>query len=530
MPITQTDDSRERRGRRRRRVRPARSGSRSRSRARFSTGDLRAWVRALDGALKGLERTAWEIRGGLDAARGESETVYGELADLPAKLSRVAKTGWMLTQIVGGYRLYGLQAAFLSRDRGKAMLDDLHATSARRFYETSAEHGGAFMKIGQLLSARPDLLPSIWIDELSKLQDAAPEVDFESVRTIVEHELGTEIDEAFAFFDPEPIAAASIGQVHRARLHDGREVAVKVQRPGIAALVETDLQLLGLFVEGIRSMLPPVDLETIVREIQRAVRGELDYRREAETAARTADALAAVEGVRVPRPIASHCAERVLTTEYVAGEKITVALDRLDAQQADGDAGARAALSAILGRLLEAYLRQVLQAGTFQADPHPGNFLVSERGEVVLLDFGCSQELTPAARNGYLTLLTSFFSGDRALTTRSFAELGFGTRSGAPDTLHAFAAALLDALRSGANGGGVTFPSRRELLAQAAGLMEAAERDPVIRLPADFVMLGRVFAGLGGMFNRYRPDIDFARHCLPVLGEAMAARQENSHG
>jgi ubiquinone biosynthesis protein len=413
----------------------------------------------------------------------------------------------MLTRVLADYRLHAIYSAFLSRRRAAAALERIHRRSAQRFYATSVSQRGAFLKVGQMLSARPDLLPRPWIDTLSSLQDAAPAEPFSHVRATVEAELGAPLAERFAAFDEAPLAAASIGQVHRARTLDGAEVAVKVQRPGIGELIEHDLALLELFLNGIRGVLPPSDYATIAAEVRRMLARELDYRAEATAMARMARFFDGMPGVRVPRPIESLSSARVLTATFIAGDKITVALEREPARASE-----------VLGTLLEVYLRQVLEAGFFQADPHPGNFLVTDAGELVLLDFGCARELAPSVRRGYLALVRALLTDDRAQLVAQFSELGFATASGEPATLEAFAAALLDGFRTAAlTGAPLTWPTRQELFARAAGLFEAAERDPVTRLPPEFVMIARVFGTLGGLFQHYAPKIDYARRVLPHL-------------
>ncbi|MFI5288422.1 MAG: ABC1 kinase family protein [Polyangia bacterium] len=465
-------------------------------------------MQQLNEVLTAIERTAWQLR------RISDEVVRkgGEARVWKERSARFSTTGFMLTRLAADYRLFGIYSAFLSRARAAEVLAKVHRRSAQRFYRVSAEQRGAFLKVGQMLSARPDLLPPVWIEALSGLQDDAPAEPFSQVRAIVEAELGAPISERFARFDETPLAAASIGQVHRARTLDGIEVAVKVQRLGIEPLIEHDLALLEVFLEGMAGMLPPADYPTISAEVRARVQGELDYLGEARAMAEMAAFFDGAPGVRVPRPIPALSGARVLTATFCEGEKITVALDRA---MAGGD---RALISEVLGNLLEVYLRQILEAGAFQADPHPGNFLVTASGELVLLDFGCTRALDAATRRGYLALVQAFIVSDRARLAELFAELGFRTESGRPDTLLAFAEAFLQSFRkAAASGAPFSWPSRAEVLAQAGALLEAAKRDPVTRLPPEFVMIGRVFGTLGGLFGHYRPEIDYPRRVLPHL-------------
>ena len=175
-------------------------------------------------------------------------------------------------------------------------------------------------------------------------------------------------------------------------------------------------------------------------------------------------------------------------------------------------------MSTLLGRLLEVYLRQILDHGTYQADPHPGNFLVTADGALVLLDFGCTRELSPELRRAYRGLMVDFIGRDRARVAERLDALGFATQSGSPATLEKFAEALLARFRDAAVTGAVSWPTRDEIVAETTELVRAAGDDPVVRLPPDFVMIGRVFGTLGGLFLHYRPALDYAR-ILPFLRE-----------
>lgn len=489
------------------------------------------WLEAIDGALDWAEDTAWELRGLAERASAgwrevrrdwqalaeDGRELAREAARWPGGSARLAATSWVVGQVALSYRLHAIRAAFLSEASARERLDALHALNARRFQEASARHGAGFLKIGQMLSARPDLLPEAWIAELSRLQDAAPPLSFETVRAVVEDDLGAALEALFPRFDPEAIGAASIAQVHRAVLPDGAVVAVKVRRPRVESLLDLDLDLLEGFVAGVRSLLPEADWATITTEVRAAVSAELDFGREALVMDRLADHFASHPEIRVPRSRPERCGERVLTASFCEGRRIADALDEWSAARAAGDAEAAARIDETLGLLLEAYLRMVLEAGVFQADPHPGNLLVAPDGALVVLDFGCSRELTVLRRRRYLTLLGAILAGRRSEAAEELAALGFATRSGAPDSLLVFADALLGAFRRLATGGEVWL-SREALDAELLRVLEAIRHDPVTTIPDDFVMLARVFGTLGGLFQHHRPRLDWARHVAPVLG------------
>lgn len=489
---------------------------------------LKSWLAVMNTALSAIEQTAWQgreiadralrtlraIEQGTDELVEESRLLAEEVRLWPARLKRLGQTGWMLTRVTTSYRLWGIRAAFLPERRRAAALEKMHRDNAGRFLQTSLEQGGAFLKIGQLLSSRPDLLPGPWVETLSRLQDQAYPEPFDSVRQAIEQEFGQALEDLFAEFDATPLAAASIGQVHRARLNDGREVAVKVRRPGLTPLIEQDMVLLKLFLQSVQDLLPPTDIDTIAGEIERTVREELDYRNEAHWMSRIGEFLEDVEGVRVPHPVRSLCGRDVLTSEFVHGRKLTTVLDELKAN------GEESRLGDLLGRLLDVYFRQVLQGGFFQADPHPGNLLVTDNDELILLDFGCTAQLPADFRRGYFEVLQAAMMNDSRAVGEVLMRLGFATRSGNPDTLQAFAGALLDQFKGlfmTIGGQPFDWPDRDALISGASALLEKAEHDPVVKLPAEFIMLARVFGTLGGLFMHYRPKLDVARYLLPYV-------------
>ncbi|MFT5358558.1 MAG: ubiquinone biosynthesis protein, partial [Polyangiales bacterium] len=277
---------------------------------RTGADELRAWLMVIDAALRVVEQTIWESRRlateWADAARKDILHIRdrtGELASLQARLKRATQCGWVLTKIASSYRWHLTRAAFTTRKSAAAALTRLHTKNADRFRDLCMAQGGAFLKVGQLLSARPDLLPMAWVDSLSCLQDDASPVPIEEILKVLEEELGGTVEELFLDFEREPLAAASIGQVHRASLLDGRRVAVKVQRPGVAETIEIDMELLCMFLEGTKSMLPPTDYDTIVGEVKKLIREELDYQREREHTARAASFFADDPRISAPMPV-----------------------------------------------------------------------------------------------------------------------------------------------------------------------------------------------------------------------------------
>lgn len=271
--------------------------------------------------------------------------------------------------------------------------------------------GPAFVKLGQLLSTRPDLLPPPYLEALARLQDNLEPFSFAEVERIIQEDFGMRISKGFASFEAEPVAAASLGQVHRAQLRDGRDVAVKVQRPGIRERMADDvatMEEIADFLDRHTSAGPQFDFTRIVHEFRRAVGQELDYQREAHNLVRIAENLRDFPRIVVPRPIEDYTSGRVLTMELVKGRKVTT-LTPLTRQDIDAEGLAR--------DLFRAYLHQIIINGFFHADPHPGNVFLTDDGRIALLDLGMVSRLTPQRQDQLLKLLLAISeaSGERAM-------------------------------------------------------------------------------------------------------------------
>ena len=268
------------------------------------------------------------------------------------------------------------------------------------------EHlGPTFIKLGQLLSTRADLLPYPYLEALTRLQDKVEPFSFAEVEQIVTTELGVRISKAFAEFEATPMAAASLGQVHRASLRDGREVAVKVQRPGIRERIVQDLDSL----EEIAGMLDKhtqmgqrYGIGFMLEEFRKTLLQELDYRQEARNLVMFADNLREFEDIVIPQPIDDYTTSRVLTMEYIKGKKITT-LSPLARIDIDGEALAE--------ELFRAYLRQILVDGFFHADPHPGNIFLTDDSRIAIIDLGMVSRVTPRLQENLLQLLLAISEG-----------------------------------------------------------------------------------------------------------------------
>lgn len=271
---------------------------------------------------------------------------------------------------------------------------------ARKLLNRLLALGSTFIKIGQALGTRADLLPIPYIDELSKLQDSVPKFPNSQAFSIIEKELGRSPEELFAYIEPDPIAAASLGQVYRARLKSGQEVAVKVQRPNLEPVIAFDLAVLRWIAHLLTrrtQLLRGHDWLGMLDEFERVIVEETDYLREAHNAERFKENFRDWPGLHVPRIYWEYCSKRVLTMELIRGVKVT----DVDAVAAAGHS------SRLINELMHrAYFKQLLEDGFFHADPHPGNLLVMQDGRLAFFDFGMVGIITPRLQS---LMVSAFF-------------------------------------------------------------------------------------------------------------------------
>jgi len=365
--------------------------------------------------------------------------------------------------------------------------------------------GPTFVKFGQIMSLRPDLLPPLLIHELSKLQDDVASVDISEMKGVVEKSTGRPLQETFSIFDAAPLAAASISQVHRGVLKcDGRIAAVKVQRPGIRAKMKTDLDILAMVAGRLHERMDELksfDLPSLVQLIKRNLLRELDFRREARNMKIARTYAGEASEVRVPDVYEEYCTERMLVMEYIQGTKLK---DITTHTLADPESLARQGLRAAI--------RQILEDGFFHADPHPGNVLITEDERICLVDWGMTGRLSERDRHELIGLLKALLEKDGEGMVHGLLRVGHAEAS---IDQRALERELLDILDSHFAG-----PIKEMNVGQL--LMEITEvlRTYRLRLAPDLVIMIKALVTAEGTARHIFPDlnvVDEARGYISTL-------------
>jgi predicted unusual protein kinase regulating ubiquinone biosynthesis (AarF/ABC1/UbiB family) len=336
-----------------------------------------------------------------------------------SRLRRSARVGMLAG--VGGMRYAGAKAANLvrSKDRGDERMDQLALDSADKLVETLGRMKGAAMKMGQLASFvdtdyLPDEYRELFQDKLGKLRTSAPAMPWEKVRKVLVQEYEDPYEELFAEIETEAFAAASIGQVHRARLPDGRRVAVKIQYPGVDAAIRADLSNAGMILRFAKALAPGLDSKAVAAELKERVLEELDYEYEAQNQRTFSRAYRGHPFIYVPDVVTRLSRNRVLVTEYVDGTSFDE-IKQLDAE-------ARSRFGEVVFRF---YLGSIFQLQHFNADAHPGNYLLLDDGRVAFLDFGMTKRLDVEQIQLEVEAVRARMSGDPELVRQKLHELGF---------------------------------------------------------------------------------------------------------
>jgi ubiquinone biosynthesis protein len=393
---------------------------------------------------------------------------------------RAARVALALLRVFPRYGWLIAKSRFGGGDTSSSQADwdRAHGVAAREIGRVALTLTGAFTKAAQIAGARADVLPQAFIDELSQFHDAVPPRSFETMMPIVERELGKSHHDLFASFEREAIAAASLAQVHRATLHDGTPVAVKIQYPEIRHIIPLDLEMLRRVATIVGRLQNLLDVRALATEVTRHIALELDFGREVESTLRLGRILADRKDVVVPRVHEDLCSANVIVLEFLDGIQVT----HTEKLKAAGHA-----LPATARRIGGLYGEMIFELGFFHGDPHPGNLLVLEDGRIGLLDFGLCKELPDGFAALVARMMISSMIGDSKDALEAAADLGFDTTSMRSEHLRSLMLMTIGDSDSD------------------EGLLEILNESNVGTIPEDFALVVRTLILLNGLSERLVP-------------------------
>ena len=429
---------------------------------------------------------------------------------------RFLKGFFITLRILLSYRKADLIGHFVTPETKARHLKQLHKRNASLIREKAIEMKGLMIKVGQFLSSRVDFLPEEYITELTQLQDSVPPHDFSGIRKQLVEALGAPPEDIFSVFEEAPIAAASLGQVHRAVLKNGREVAVKVQYPEIEKIIDTDIMMFYILVKLLRGRYGRINLEILHTEFSRIVRAELDYIQEGKNAERFRANFRDDDNFIFPSVEWDYTKKKVLTLEYVSGIKIT----DCDAVRASGiDCGA------VVNLLAEAYSKMIFIHGFFHGDPHPGNIFVAEGPRLVFVDFGMVQAIPDMIKRELRRFANFLVESNTAGILDAMERMGFIIEGADYEALTNVAQSLIDKYRNikPEELKALTINDISDEIENVIGIIE------YIQVPNNFILLGRSIGMLNGIAFSLNPEINIIEIGKPYIKEFLTGdRQEQT--
>jgi len=400
--------------------------------------------------------------------------------------------------------------------RGKhaaARIDAKPSTIGRHLTEICTELGPTFIKLGQLASSHPDIVPEEILTSLRSLQDDVAPFENAAAMETIEREVGRPVSECFAWIGDEPIASGSIGQVYRARGREGKDLVVKVRRPDIDETVKLDMQLLRWLAESLETLVPELAIyrpTMLVAELEETLTREMDYVNEATSTDRFAAWFKGEPGLRIPKVYWEFTGSSVLTLEALSGTNI----DKLPAAPgADGEAVDR---SLVARRLVNCYLRQIFDLGRFHADPHPGNILVKPTASVGLIDFGQVGTINDELMTQIIVIVYASVSQEVGTVIDTLADMGAVDSGTDRRGLHRALQTLLDKYHG--------LPIKRVQIGRLVTEFTDVIRNYQVAIPRDLTMLLKAVATMSGVVTRLDPDLDILELLRPRLMHAVKQR------
>jgi predicted unusual protein kinase regulating ubiquinone biosynthesis (AarF/ABC1/UbiB family) len=431
---------------------------------------------------------------------------------------RAMKMGSLASQVGSSYLWTSLRRPFLNTARYEQELLDIHLKNARRIVEGSKQLRGAFMKLVQMLSMREDLLPGEAIDILRTTQANVPPMDYRLISQQIRRELSKSPEQLFASFETEAFAAASLGQVYRARLKSGEEVAVKIQYPGVDATVEQDLGNLKLLLRTLQAiagdlMRQKIDTKTIYAELQERLREELDYINEARNIDEFRRMLDSDDSILIPRVIKHLSTRRILTMTYIDGYRLADIFD---------EAAELELRTWVARKYYQLVWRQILEFGVLHTDPQPGNYLVTWHPKLGVLDFGSVRHFSESVRRASLQLAESIIAHDDRSLAAALLKLGYIDREQDPAPMVRIIYILFEPVITDR----MYHPDEYDAVAKAATVGELAFEHKLYKSPRHSIFLLRALIGLDGIMKGLGVKMNYCalfRECVRSAAHAGGA-------
>jgi predicted unusual protein kinase regulating ubiquinone biosynthesis (AarF/ABC1/UbiB family) len=396
-------------------------------------------------------------------------------------------------------------AIFLGWDWLTRRLQRNQQLRAKMLVQKLIKLGPTFIKLGQVLSCRPDLIPPVYVDELGNLQDKLPPFPNEQAYKVIEEELGSPYHEIYAELNPQPVAAASLGQVYKGKLHTGEIVAVKVQRPGIIEILRLDIYLLQQLAAWVQKNVPFIhtNIRALTDELASTIFKEMDYVQEAANAQTFAKLYGNLPHILVPRIHKLYTTSRVLTMEWVNGSKIT------SNEVSQGQGGLKP--NDVIALEFKFSLQQLLKGGFFHADPHPGNILVTPEGKLAYLDFGMMSAVEPETRDLLIVFFLHLIAGDFPALAQDLISLGFLP----PDTDLVPLIPKLEKMFANIRDTSIAEFGFKQIFEKLLGLVYEYSW----QIPKFYVLVFRCFATIEGIALKFNPDFQAYKVGYPYIAQ-----------
>ena len=413
-------------------------------------------------------------------------------------------------KIVWSYlRLYFLKK-IMSQQAYEKKITRLHTKNAEIAKQAILELDGLFIKVGQLLSIMSGFLPKAYGEVLESLQDNTPASSFEHTKYTIEEGLGEPLHDLFDSFEEEPIASASIGQVHQARLKTGEEVAVKVQHPQIEHLAELDLSIIEGLIKLVLRFFKISGLDHVYIQVRQMIQEELDYNQERQSILEIKANCKDIEGLVIPDVFSEYSSKKILVTRFYDGVKITntaeIELWGIDTQK-------------VMEKLVFSYCEMILKHGIYHADPHPGNILVNKKGEIIILDFGAVGKLEESMRSQIPVFIQAVLYKDHEKVLKSMRKMGFISKGkAAEETAEKIIEALSQFISEGIDIENLSFDSiKNSGIDKLRKELSIKELTSTVEVPKDWILLERTLILLYGISTRISPNYNPIDTIKPYL-------------